>query len=98
VGVGQLPQVKTQGLTNEGWARRGRGSTAAVLQLRKQCSGERGPDEPEGEKANQGAFQVVGDRAELTGATDAARSSTATVERAAGVGERWRSCLGARAG
>jgi hypothetical protein len=35
---------------------RGRGSTTAVLRLRKKCSGERGPDKPEGEKANQGAF------------------------------------------
>jgi hypothetical protein len=33
---------------------------------------------------------VVGDRAELTGATDAAGSSTATVERATGFGGRWR--------
>jgi hypothetical protein len=37
-------------------ARRGCWSTAAVLQLRKKCSSERGPDEPEGERANQGAF------------------------------------------
>jgi hypothetical protein len=79
-------------------ARRGRGSTTAVLWLRKKCSGERRPDEPEGEKANQGAFQVAGDRAELTGATDAAGSSMVTVERAVDVGERRRSCLGARAG
>jgi hypothetical protein len=35
-------------------------------------------------------FQVAGDRAELTGATDAAGSSTATLERAADVGGRWR--------
>jgi hypothetical protein len=40
---------------------------------------------------------VVGDRAELTGATDAAGSSTATVERAADVGGRWRSSLVTRA-
>jgi hypothetical protein len=33
---------------------------------------------------------VVGDRTELTGATDAAGSSTATVERAADVGGWWR--------
>jgi hypothetical protein len=47
---------------------------------------------------NRGVFQVAGDRAELTGATDAAGSSTATVERAADVGERWWNCQGARAG
>jgi hypothetical protein len=41
---------------------------------------------------------VAGDRAELTGATGAAGSSTVTVERAVDVGEWWRSCLGARAG
>jgi hypothetical protein len=33
-------------------------------------------------------FQVAADRVELTGATEAARSSTATVERAANVGRR----------
>jgi hypothetical protein len=33
---------------------------------------------------------VAGDRVELTGATDAVGSSTATVERAAGIGGRWR--------
>jgi hypothetical protein len=36
---------------------------------------------------------VAGDRAELTGATDAAGSPTTTVERAVDVGERWQSCL-----
>jgi hypothetical protein len=41
---------------------------------------------------------VAGDRAELTGATDAAGSSTTIVEQAANVGERRWSCLGARAG
>jgi hypothetical protein len=40
---------------------------------------------------------VAGDRAELTGATDAAGSSTTTVERAADVGGRWRSSLVTRA-
>jgi hypothetical protein len=44
----------------------------AVLRLRKKCFGERGPDKPEGEKANQGAFQVAGDRAELTEVTNTA--------------------------
>jgi hypothetical protein len=39
---------------------------------------------------------VAGDRAELTGATDAAGSSTATVERAADVGGRWQSSGRAR--
>jgi hypothetical protein len=41
---------------------------------------------------------VAGDRAELTGATNAAGSSTATVERVVAVGERWWSYLVARAG
>jgi hypothetical protein len=68
--------------------------TTTVLWLRKKCSGERGPDEPEGEKANQGAFQVAGDRAELTGVTDTAGSPTTTVEWAADVGERRRSLKG----
>jgi hypothetical protein len=36
---------------------------------------------------------VEGDRAELTGATDATGSPTVTVERAADVSERQRSCL-----
>ena len=58
------------------------GATAAGLRLRKNRSSERGPDEPEGEKANQGVFQVAGDRAELTEATDAAGSPTTTIERA----------------
>jgi hypothetical protein len=65
----------------------------AVLRLHKKCSNERGHDEPEGEKANQGAFEVAGDKEELTGATDAAGSPTATVEWAADVGEQRRSCL-----
>jgi hypothetical protein len=41
---------------------------------------------------------VADDRAELIGATGVAGSSTATVEQVADVNERWRSCLGARAG
>jgi hypothetical protein len=53
-----------------------------ILQLRKKCSSERGMVELEGEKANQGAFQVAGDRAELTEATNAAGSPTTTIERA----------------
>jgi hypothetical protein len=43
-----------------------------VLRLCKKCSGERGLDEPEEKRADQGAFQVAGDRVELTGATDTA--------------------------
>jgi hypothetical protein len=38
------------------------------------------------------------DRAEVSEAMDTAGGSTATVERATDVGERWWSCLGARAG
>jgi hypothetical protein len=45
--------------------------------------------ELEGLGANRGVFQVAGDRAKLTRATDAAGSSTATVEWAAKVGGRW---------
>jgi hypothetical protein len=52
-------------------------------------SGERGPVKPEGKKANQGVSRVANGEAELTGATDA----TVAVERAAGFGERRRSCL-----
>jgi hypothetical protein len=70
----------------------------AELRLHRKNSGERGPGGPEGLGANRGAFQVVGDRPELTGATDAAGSSTVTVEWAADVGERRRNCLGERVG
>jgi hypothetical protein len=62
----------------------------AELRLHRRNSGERGPGGLEGLRANRGVFQVVRDRAELTGATDAARSSTATVERVADVGGQWR--------
>jgi hypothetical protein len=41
------------------------------LRLRKKCSSERGLDEPEGTKANQGVSRVVDGEAELTRATDA---------------------------
>jgi hypothetical protein len=51
----------------------------AELRLHKKNSGERGPGGPEGLGANRGAFHVAGDRAELTGATDAAGSSTVAV-------------------
>jgi hypothetical protein len=40
----------------EARVRRGRGSMAVALRLHKKCSDEHGPDEPEGEKVNQGAF------------------------------------------
>jgi hypothetical protein len=66
------------------------GATVAELQLHRRNSGERGPGKPEGLGENRRVFQVAGDRAELTRATDAAGSSTATVERAADVGGRWR--------
>jgi hypothetical protein len=66
------------------------GATVAELRLHRNISGERGQGELEGLGANRGVFQVVGDKAELTGATDAAGSSTATVERAADVGGQWR--------
>jgi hypothetical protein len=59
----------------------------AELRLHRKNSGEHGPGEPEGLGANRGAFQVAGDRAELTGATDAVD-----------VSEPRRNCLGARAG
>jgi hypothetical protein len=45
-----------RGSRTKAGARRGRRSTAAILRLRKKCSGERGLVEPEGEKANHGAF------------------------------------------
>jgi hypothetical protein len=44
----------------------GRGSTAAALRLRKKCSGERGPDESEGERTNRRVSRATGDAAELT--------------------------------
>jgi hypothetical protein len=69
----------------------------AELRLHRKNSGEHGPSGLEGLGANRGAFQVAGDRAELTGATDAAGSSTATIERATDVGGRWRSSLVTRA-
>jgi hypothetical protein len=65
------------------------GATVAELRLHRKNSCERGPGGLEGLGANRGVFQVAGDRAELIRATDAARSSTATVERAANVGGRW---------
>jgi hypothetical protein len=46
---------------------------------------------------NRGAFQVAGDNAELTGATDTVGDSTATVEWWQNHGER-RNFLGARVG
>jgi hypothetical protein len=71
-----------------------------VVELRshKKNSGEREPGKPKGMGANRGAFQVAGDRAELTEATDAAESPTTTVERVADVDERWWNYLVARAG
>jgi hypothetical protein len=65
------------------------GATVAELRLHRNISGERGQGGLEGLGANRGVFQMVGDRAELTGATYTAGSSTATVERAADVGGRW---------
>jgi hypothetical protein len=64
------------------------GATVAELRLHRRNSGERGPGGLEGLGANQGVFQVARDRAELTGATDVAGRSTATVERAVDVGGR----------
>jgi hypothetical protein len=64
------------------------GATVVELRLHRRNSGEHGPGGLEGLGANRGVFQVAGDRAELTGATDAAGSSTATVERAADVDGR----------
>ena len=60
----------------------------AELRLHRKNSDERGPGGLEGLGVNRGVFQVAGDRVELTGATDAAGSSTATVERAVDVGGR----------
>jgi hypothetical protein len=62
------------------------GATVAKLWLHRKNSDERGP---EGLGANRGVFQVAGDRVELTGANDVARSSTMTIERAVDVGRRW---------
>jgi hypothetical protein len=65
------------------------GATVAELRLHRKNSGERGPGGLEGLGASRGVFQVAGDSAELTGATDVAGSSTAIVERVADVGGRW---------
>jgi hypothetical protein len=62
----------------------------AELRLHGKISGECGQGRLEGSGANLGVFQVAGDRAELTGATNVAGSSTTTVERAVDVGGRWR--------
>jgi hypothetical protein len=64
------------------------GATVAELRLHMRNSGERVLGGPEGLGVNQRVFQVAGDSAELTGATGAAGSSSATVERAVGVGRR----------
>jgi hypothetical protein len=74
------------------------GAMVAELRLHRKNTGEHGPGGPNGLGVNRGAFQVAGDRVELTRATDTAGSPTVTVERAADVGERWRNCLGAHAG
>jgi hypothetical protein len=65
------------------------GVTVAELRLHKRNSGERGLGGLEGLGVNRRVFQVVGDSAELTRATGAAGSPTATVERAAGTDRRW---------
>jgi hypothetical protein len=65
----------------------------AELRLHRKNSGERGPGRLEGLGANRGVFHVAGDRAELTGATDVAGCSMATIEQAADVGGWWRSSL-----
>jgi hypothetical protein len=44
------------------------------LQLRKKCSGEREPDEPEGERMNRRVSRAVGDATELTGGTGATQA------------------------
>jgi hypothetical protein len=68
------------------------------LRLHRKNSGECGPGGLDGLGANRGAFQLAGDRAELTGATNGAGSPTMTVERVAGVGEQRRNYLVARTG
>jgi hypothetical protein len=45
-----------------------------ALRLRKKCSGERGPDEPEGERMNRRVSRAAGDAAELTEGTSATRA------------------------
>jgi hypothetical protein len=62
-------------------------ATVVELWQHRKNSGEHGPGGPEGLGVNRGAFQVASDRAELTGAIDAAGSPTTTVERTADVGE-----------
>jgi hypothetical protein len=59
------------------------------LRLHRRNSGEHILCVPEGLRVNRRVYQVAGDSAELTGATDAVGSSTATVERTASVDKRW---------
>jgi hypothetical protein len=54
--------------------RRGPGSTAAVLWLRGESSGEHGQRELEGERENGGASRVADTKAELTKAMGTTRS------------------------
>jgi hypothetical protein len=65
------------------------GATVVELRLHRKNFGECGSGVLEGLGTNRGVFQVAGDKAELTGATDATGSSTANVERAADVVGRW---------
>jgi hypothetical protein len=64
------------------------GSTVVGLQLRKNCSGERGPDEPERGRAHRRVSRVADGEAELTVARDGARTRRwrAVAELAAHVG------------
>jgi hypothetical protein len=71
-------------------AQRRDGAMVAELRLHRKISGERVQGGLEGLGANRGVFQVAGDRAELTRATDAAGSSIVSIERAADIGGRWR--------
>jgi hypothetical protein len=44
------------------------------LQLRKKCSGERGPGKPEGERANRMVSRAAGDAVERTEGTSMMRA------------------------
>jgi hypothetical protein len=63
--------VRTQERLEDGWEAVKSRVDDSGLQLRKKCSGERGLDEPEGERTNRRVSRVANGEAELTGATDA---------------------------
>jgi hypothetical protein len=71
---GCLPQARTQERLEDGREAGKSRVDGGRLRLRKKCSGERGPDKTERERANRGVSQVADGEAELTEATDGERA------------------------